>query len=67
MMKKPLIWILIYVLIVAACIYIVVKRYLLLQESIEKNTMEYVVLIFFILFTFINLRILIKRIKEYKK
>jgi len=66
-MKNQIIWILIYVLIVAACIFIVAKRYLLLQENGENSTFEYIVLLFFILFTFINLRILIKRIKEYKK
>ena len=66
-MNKNLVWIIIYIVIVAACIYIVVKRSLLLQESPEKNTFEFIVLIFFILFTFINLRILIKRIKEYRK
>lgn len=66
-MNKNLVWIIIYIVIVAACIYIVVKRSLLLQESPEKNTFEFIVLIFFILFTFINLRILVKRIKEYMK
>lgn len=66
-MNKNLVWIILYILIVAACIYIVVKRSLLLQESPEKNTFEFIVLILFIIFTFINLRILIKRIKEYRK
>ncbi len=66
-MNQKLIWIIVYIIILAACVYIIIKRSLILQNSTEQNTFEYIVLIFFILFTFINLRILIKRIKEYKE
>lgn len=66
-MNQKLIWIILYGIIVAACIFIVVKRISFLTETNQPGTFEYIVLLFFILFTFINIRILIKRIKEYKK
>lgn len=66
-MNKSLLNIILYVVIVLASIFIVYKRYTILQEPPEQTTMNYTLLVVFILFTYINLRRLIKLIKEYKK
>lgn len=66
-MNKSLLNIILYVVIVLASIFIVYKRYTILQEPSEQTTMNYILLVVFILFTYINLRRLIKLIKEYKK
>ncbi|NLN32946.1 MAG: hypothetical protein GX159_05060 [Flavobacteriaceae bacterium] len=66
-MNQKIIWIILYVLIVAACIYIVINRILLLEKDVGNNLFGYIVLLFFILFTFINIRILVNRIKDYRK
>lgn len=66
-MNKRLLNIILYVIIVLASIFIVYKRYTILQEPSEQTTMNYTLLVVFILFTYINLRRLIKLIKEYKK
>lgn len=66
-MNKSLLNIILYVIIVLASIFIVYKRYTILHEPPEQTTMNYTLLVVFILFTYINLRRLIKLIKEYKK
>ncbi|MFV0304410.1 MAG: hypothetical protein ACK5IC_02870 [Moheibacter sp.] len=59
--------IILYFIIVIASIYIVTKRAMIVMEMDNKLTYQSLLLILFIVFTFINLRVLIKSIKEYKK
>lgn len=67
MKSNKLFRIILYVIIVAASIYIVVKRYLDLGNPVTNIYFQYIILAFFIIFAYINLRILIKLIREYRK
>lgn len=66
-MNKELGWIIFYVIIVGLSIFITYKRFLILSEAQGDTPMNYAMFIVFIVFTFINLRLLIKRINEYRK
>jgi hypothetical protein len=66
-MNKKLGGILLYIAIVLLAIFIVFRRITLLQEPDGKTTWNYIMLAFFIIFTFINLKKLIALIKNYKK
>lgn len=59
--------IILYFIIVITSIYIVTKRAMIVMKMDDKLTYQSLLLILFIVFTFINLRVLIKSIKEYKK
>lgn len=59
--------IILYFIIVIVSIYIVTKRAMIVMEIDDKLNYQSLLLILFIVFTFINLRVLIKLIKEYKK
>ncbi|MGB6083192.1 hypothetical protein [Moheibacter sp.] len=63
-MNKKLIWILLYVVIVGLSVYITYNRFVILRNPEGETIMNYVLFGLFIVFTLINLRILIKRIKE---
>ncbi|MET3731722.1 hypothetical protein [Moheibacter stercoris] len=66
-MNKKLGGILLYVGIVLLSIFIVIRRLTLPQDANINKTWNYIILAFFILFTYINLRKLIQLIKNYKK
>ena len=66
-MNKELGWIIFYVIIVGLSIFITYKRFLILSEPNGDSVMNYAMFIVFIVFTFINIRLLIKRINEYRK
>ncbi|HUH34522.1 MAG TPA: hypothetical protein VL022_01695 [Moheibacter sp.] len=65
-MNKKLLWIVLYILIVLASIFVVYMRYTILAGG-DNGYFEYFVFGFFILFTYINLRKLIQLIKAYRK
>ena len=64
-MNKKLVWILLYIVIVGFSIFITYNRFMILRNPEGETLMNYTLFGLFIVFTFINLRILIKRIKEY--
>lgn len=66
-MNNKILKILLYVFIVLASIFIVYRRYLLLDNPNQNIYLSYAILIFFIIFAYINLRVLVKLIKEYRK
>lgn len=66
-MNKKLGWIIFYILIVGLSIFITYKRFLLLSEPEGKTIMNYALFVLFIVFTFINIRLLLKHLREYKK
>lgn len=66
-MNKKLGGILLYVGIVLLSLFIVFRRLTLPQDANVNQTWNYIVLAFFILFTFINIKKLIQLIKNYKK
>lgn len=66
-MNKKLIWILLYVVIVGLSVYITYNRFVILRNPEGETIMNYALFILFIVFTFINIRLLLKHIREYKK
>ncbi|GEM_PF-2549083 len=67
MKTNKILRIILYVIIVAASIFIVVRRTMDLNNPGINIYLKYAILVFFIIFTYINLRILIKLIKDYKQ
>lgn len=66
-MNKKFGWIILYVIIVVVSILIVYRRYIMLGEPEGDSTMNYIIFIFFIVFTYLNLRRLIKLMRDYRK
>ena len=66
-MNKKIPLILLYVAFVVAGIFILYNRYLLIEDPNENKVLNYALIVGFIIFTYINLRRLIKLIQDYKK
>ncbi|MDX9704205.1 MAG: hypothetical protein RBT46_00665 [Weeksellaceae bacterium] len=66
-MAKKIGLILLYTLIVVASIFIVFRRYQLLESHQGNQIINYILIALFVGFTYINLKKLIKLIKEAKK
>lgn len=62
-----MIYIILYVIIVAASIYITYRYFMVLSKPGGDSVMNYALTILFTFFSYINLRRLIRMIKTYKK